>query len=157
MEFAKNVVVSIGTAEDGVGAQAFGALSQMTFLNHSTIHFVHVFKTMLYSSGLTPNLLYPAPEERTEIEESVFQYLKRTFAPIVPSGFEGQAHFKCLFSEAPKEAILKYVDAMSADLVILASRKERGFFESSFAEYVSKHTVADVLILKMGREDLIGR
>ena len=157
MKFAKNVVVAVGIAENDEGANSYEVLSEMSFLNHSTIHFVHVFKTILYSSVIGPSLIYPVAEERYKIEESMFQYLKRTFAPVVPASFEGQAHFKCLFSEVPKQALVKYATEVEADLVIVASRKERGIFESSFAQYVNKHTMADVLILKVRDEAIVGR
>lgn len=157
MKFAKNVVVAVGVSENDEGAHGFEAIAELGFLNKSTIHFVHVFKTVLYASAFSPTLSYPIPEERDKIEESMFQYLKRTFAPVVPAGFEGQAHFKCLFGEDPKETMLRYATEIEADLIIVASRKERGIFESSFGQYMNKHTQADVLILKMRDEALVGR
>jgi len=53
-----------------------------------------------------------------------------------------------LFGEDPKQAMIRYITEVQGDLIVVASRKERGVFESSFAQYVSKHTLANVLILK---------
>jgi len=148
MKFAQNVVVAVGVAETGEGPHAFEQLSQMTFLNQSRVHFVHVFKTVLYATPLGPTLNYPGTEEKSQIEESIFKYLKHTFTAVLPESFGGQAHFVCLFGDDPKQAMIKYITEVKGDLIVVASRKERGIFESSFAQYVSKHTHADVLILK---------
>ena len=152
MKFAQNVVVAVGVAETGEGAHAYELLPQMTFLNQSRVHFVHVFRTVLYATALGPTLSYPGSAEKDQIEESVFQYLKHTFTSVLPDSFEGQAHFVCLFGEDPKQAMIRYITEVQGDLIIVASRKERGIFESSFAQYVSKHTLADVLILKLRDE-----
>lgn len=148
MKFAQNVVVAVGVAETGEGAHAYELLTQMAFLNQATVHFVHVFKTVIYPTGLGPIMSYPSPDERAQIQESMFQYLKHTFTAVLPLAFEGQAHFVCLFGEDPKQAMIRYITEVQGDLIVVASRKERGVFESSFAQYVSKHTLANVLILK---------
>lgn len=149
MKFAKNVVVAVGLEETGGGSHGYELLRQMSFLNQSTIHFVHVFRTILYANVLGPTLSYPLAEEREQVQESTFQYLKQKFTPALPEGFAGQVHFVCLFGEDPKRAMIKYMNKVDGDLLLVASRKDRGIFESSFAQYVSKHTSADLLILKI--------
>lgn len=124
-------------------------IRSMDFLKHSEIHLVHVFNTVDYGFvfGEFP-LVYPVEADRNSISESVLSMLRRTGKEIVPAGFEGKVIEHCLFSENPKVKFSHYLKDIHPDLVIIASREKHGMFESSFAQYVAKHSATNMLILK---------
>lgn len=147
MKFAKKVVIAVAMDDDMI--QRLEDVKKMEFLKNSEVHLVTVFNTINYgfAFGDFP-LVYPIEGDRKAIEESILSMLNYTTSKILPVGFEGKALQRCLFDENPKAKFSQYVNEVKADLVIVATREKKGFFESSFAEYVGKHTHANLLTLK---------
>lgn len=147
MRFGKKVVIAVG-----LNPGMFEMLKEvkgLEFLKHSEIHLVSVFKTIDYAYGLGEfSLVFPIADDRKAVEQSIKAALVKLWQDIAPAGFEGKVVPQCLFDENPKDKFCQYVGEVHADAVIVATRKKRGIFESSFAQYVSKHTDADVIILK---------
>jgi len=147
MRFGKKVVLAVG-----LNPGMFAMLKEvkgMEFLKHSEIHLVSIFKTIDYAYGLGEfSLVFPIVDDRKAIEESIKAALVKLWQDIAPAGFDGKVVPVCLFDEDPKEKFCQYVGESRADTVVVATRKKRGLFESSFAQYVSKHTDADIIILK---------
>lgn len=147
MRFAKKVVIAVG-----LNPGMFGMLKgvkAMEFLDHSEVHLISVFKTIDYAYGLGEySLVFPIADDRKAVEQSVQGALVKLWEDIAPAGFQGKVVPRCLFDEDPKDKFCQYAGELKADTVIVAARNKRGFFESSFAQYVVKHTDADVIILK---------
>lgn len=143
----KKVVIAADLTNDI--SEVLKPIRSMDFLKHCEIHLVHVFNTVDYGFvfGEFP-LVYPVEADRNSISESVLSMLRKTGKEIVPAGFEGKVVEHCLFSENPKAKFSNYLKDIHADLVIIASREKHGMFESSFAQYVGKHSATNMLILK---------
>ncbi len=147
MAFAQKVIIAVGL--DDLGNEELSPLKKMDFLQASELHFVSVFKTIDYTYGLGEfSLVFPVSDDRKSIEENILSKLKKISDRVTPNGFKGSIYHHCLFDENPKEKFCHYIKEMKADTVIVAARKKRGLFESSFTNYVAKHTEADVIILK---------
>jgi hypothetical protein len=147
MRFAKKVVIAAELSDDM--SEVLKSVRSMDFLKHSEVHLVHVFNTIDYGFvfGEFP-LVYPVEADRKAISESVMSMLQKTSKEILPPGFEGKMVEHCLFSENPKSKFCEFVKESGADLVIVSSREKHGLFESSFAQYVGKHTAANLLVMK---------
>lgn len=147
MEFAQKVVIAVPLIENM--AEMLREVRGMDFLKDSEVHLVSVFNTINYAVGLGEfPLIYPVVEDREAIEKSIINKLRQIRSDILPSGLENRAQVRCLFGENVKETFCTYAEEIKADTVIVATRKKRDLFESSFAHYVMKHLDADIIILK---------
>jgi hypothetical protein len=147
MKFAKKVVVAVGMLDDNL--KLLAPMRQMSFLSGCEVHFIHVFNTINYTTliGDFP-MVYPVEVDRNSIQESVVALLVKLSKEVLPTGFEGRVHHKCLFDESPKYKVSNYVKEIHADLVIIPTRQKHNFFDSSFAQYVNKHTSANMIFFK---------
>ena len=149
MRFSKKVVLGIGLSSEMT--ELIKPLRDMDFLSHSEIHFVHVFNSTSFTTvfGDFP-IIYPVAVavDPKAIEESVLTFLTKFSQEVIPDNFKGKVVTKCLFDNSPKDKFCDYVNENRFDLVIIPTRQKRGLFESSFAQFVNKHTHANMLILK---------
>ena len=149
MRFSRKVVVGIGLSNEMT--ELIKPLRDLDFLSHSEIHFVHVFNSSSFTTvfGDFP-IIYPVAVavDPKAIEESVLAFMTKMSIEILPKSFVGKIVTKCLFDTSPKEKFCDYVNEHNADLVIIPTRPKKGLFESSFAQYVNKHTIANMIILK---------
>jgi nucleotide-binding universal stress UspA family protein len=149
MRFSKKVVVGIGLGSEM--SELIKPIRDMEFLAHSEIHFVHVFNSTSFTTvfGDFP-VIYPVAVavDPKAIEESVQAFLTRLSIEVLPKDFAGKVVTKCLFDNSPKDKFCDYVNENRVDLVIIPTRQKRGLFESSFAQFVNKHTHANMLLLK---------
>lgn len=147
MSFAKKVAVAVEIDEEI--ANLFDMIREMDFLKDSELNFVHVVHTISYSFGLADSpLVYPIEADRLEIRKIVLDKLTRFSNEHLPRGFSGKVNIHCLFAENLKDEFSRFVKDQKIDLVIVATRLKHGFLESSFAQYVNKHTDANMLLLK---------
>jgi nucleotide-binding universal stress UspA family protein len=147
MNFTKKVIVAVGLSNDM--ATMLKPLHNMDFLSVSEVHFVHVFNTMNYTTVFSDfPIVYPVETDLKGIDESVLAFLVKTSKEVLPTGFMGKVLHKCFFDPSPKDKFCDYVKETNADLVIVPTREKRGVFESSFAQYVNKHTKSNMIILK---------
>jgi hypothetical protein len=152
MSFGKKVAVAVSLDDDLM--VHLQTLKDMEFLRDSEIHLIHVFNTISYAVGFAEApLIYPVEEDRRNIEKAVLGRLETLWLDVLPVGFRGKAIFKCLFHEDPKQKFANYLDEIKADLCIVATRKRRGLFESSFAHYLEKHAHAHLIVLKTDVKD----
>jgi hypothetical protein len=147
MKFSKKVVIAMDLSQEPL--DSLKSIKTLDFLNGSEIHFVHVFNTYNYSFmfGDFP-LIYPIEADRKALEEGVINLLKEKTKGILPQGFSGTTVMKCLFADDPKSRFCEYLKVESPSLVIVPARKKHGFFDSSFAQYIGRHSEANLLILK---------
>lgn len=147
MRFARKVAVAVNLNHEI--PDVFKTLKDLEFLNQCEIHLVHSFFTINYLVGLgEAALAYPLEADRIKIQESVMATLDNHARKIFPSDFKGKVITHCLFSDDPKRKFCDYVKAEHIDLVIVAAREKKGFFDSSFTYYVQKHTPANMIVLK---------
>lgn len=147
MNFSKKVVVAVGLSDEMSGMMK--PIRNMEFLSHSEVHFVHVFNTMNYTTVFSDfPIVYPIEADLKGIEESVIGFLAKTAKEVLPANFTGTVITKCFFDPSPKDKFCDYLKEIKADLVIVPTREKRGMFESSFANYVNKHSHANMILLK---------
>jgi hypothetical protein len=147
MKFSRKVLVAVGLSAEMT--ELIKPLREMDFLSHSEIHFVHVFNTMNYTTVFSDfPIIYPVEADLKAIEESVTAFISKITKEVLPKGFEGKVVQKCLFDAIPKEKFSAYANEHKFDLVIVPTREKRGLFESSFAQFVNKHTHANMILLK---------
>jgi nucleotide-binding universal stress UspA family protein len=129
-------------------------LQTTNWLKEAEIHLVNVFHTHHYMLGMEDiPLAYPIETDLEEIKKSTLSYLKRVAREAFDQISETQLHFHCLFSDDPKQEFCDFVNSQKVDLSIILTRKKRGFFESSFGQYVSRHSDSNVLLLKQTNEN----
>lgn len=132
----------------------FKQLQPINWPKEAEIHLVNVFHTHNYMLGMEDiPLAYPIEADLEEIKKSTFNYLKRVAREAFDQIPEAQLHFDCLFSDDPKREFCDFVNSQKIDLTIILTRKKRGFFESSFGQYISRHSDPHVLLLKQTNED----
>ncbi len=142
MSFAHKVAIAVDVSVEAPGE--FDSLKEMNFLEKSEIHLIHIFQTTTYYGSL----VYPVSAEREKLQQKIVALLKSIGEKNIPKNFTGKIHFDCLFNDTPKKAFCDYVEKNHINLVVVSSREKRGLFESSFAQYVSGHTKANMIILK---------
>lgn len=147
MLFSRKIVVAVDLSGDL--SEILSPVRQMDFLKHAEIHFVHVFNTINYSFmfGDFP-LVYPIEADKKMIEDGILKLLSNKAKEILPTDFDGKMMSRCLFADNTKGRFCEYVDEEKPELVIIGTRVKHGFFESSFAQYVARHSKANLLLLK---------
>jgi hypothetical protein len=147
MYFARKVVVAVNL--NLKLEEILKPLKGLDFLKYSEVHLVHVFQTTSYALGFSEYpLIYPLQEDQQVIEQSVTSLLQKIGGDLFGQEFEGKLVTHCLFSDNPKKKFCEYLQDQRAELAIVASRQQRGLFESSFAQYVARHSDAHLMVLK---------
>lgn len=148
MSLSRRTVLSINLNEDGV-AEQLKSTKKMSFLKDSEIHLVYVFQTTSMSFGLgeMPSM-YPTKSHEEAIRHSTSLLLQDLVTNNMGPEFQGKVHTHCLFAEDPKSHFCDFAKEKNIDLVVMWARQKRGFFDSSFSNYVTKHTDANVLVIK---------
>jgi nucleotide-binding universal stress UspA family protein len=117
-------------------------------LKHSQMHFVHVFEIRMYNADLVP-IVFPSEEQYPEIEQSSLAILRQLSDDLgIKSEHSTQ---KCFFSHSREEKVRSYLNEVKADLVVVATRGKHGiegFFSSSLADFLTKYSPCDVLIMR---------
>lgn len=145
MELGKRIVIAVDIDKEARGR--FDELKDLKFNSASEIHLVYVFQEIGFNFAIDAySMAYPLADDRLEIEKSVNGALKELAKEVFPKDIKVHTH--CLFSENQKEKLCDVADELKADVVVLAARKRHGIFESSFAQYMLKHSDRNLLILK---------
>lgn len=136
MNFGKKVLVAID-------------LSEVSKEQIKTLRNVHVFQTSSYGYGVgfgELSMIYPLEDDRKLIEQSVLANLIKLTQEIFSPETRVITH--CLFSDNPKEKFTEFAHEIKADTAVIMTREKHGFFDSSFAQYVNRHSKCNVVILK---------
>ncbi len=144
MDFGKKVVIAVDLQE--TTAAQLKLLKKMDFLKNAEVHFVHIYQTtnVIYGMGEFCQV-YPIEPERKTLEQSILSTLVHLCQGVVDSH---KVLYRCLFDENPKEEFCLYAKEVKADSMIIFSRERHGLFESSFAQYASRHSPCHLFILK---------
>lgn len=147
MSFAKKVLVAVELGH--TQSDLLKPLKEMDFLSECEVHFVHVFPTTNYVTGFGEyNLVYPVESDRKVIEQSVLATLVKMSHEVLPIHFAGKILQTVLFHDDPRKGFSDYAKEKMTDTIIITTKRKHGFFESSFADYVNKHTDCNMIYLK---------
>lgn len=120
----------------------------------TTLHFVHVFEIHMYNAEIVP-VIYPNEVQYPEIEKSALDILNKLAREITAES-RAQYTTKCFFSHSREEKIVHFINEVNADLVVVATRGKHGiegFFSSSLADFLSKYSPCDVLVIRPRKAD----
>jgi nucleotide-binding universal stress UspA family protein len=142
----KNIVVCADLNQQSL--DTLKMLHRKLDLKDTTLHFVHVFEIHMYNADIVP-IIFPTEAQYPEIEQSTLGILNKLAADIGLK--EEQFKSKCFFSHSREEKIVNYLNEVTADLVVVATRGKHGiegFFSSSLADFLSKYSPCDVLVMR---------
>ena len=147
MKFINKVIVAVN--QDPNLMAILRPLGRMQDLRNTELHLVHVFPTVTYPMLLSSTALtYPLADERQTLEQEVLSQLARATDGLFAPDSGVKVVFKCLFSEEPKRKFCEYAQQEKADTLIVLAREKHGLFDSSFAQYVMKHSTANLVVIK---------
>ena len=147
MSFARKVCIAVNLNDPL--PEVLHNIKNLDFISHCEVHLVHVYLTSTYALGMGETaIVYPLETDQKKIGEASVNALREMAPSILPKNFDGGIVPQCLFSEDPKRMFCDYVNENHIDMVITAARAKRGIFESSFTNFVAKHTTANMVILK---------
>ena len=115
---------------------------------HTMVHIVTVIKLNIYHIDLSP-YIYPTEIQYANLENKAVEMMKELGNALGIS--EEKIIYKCFFEYKEKEIIKTYLDEISADLVVLATRGKYGIpglFSSSLADFLCKFSPCDVLVMR---------
>jgi nucleotide-binding universal stress UspA family protein len=144
----KKIVIAVNL--DQKDQKPLDKLKNTPWMENAEVHFVYILECAYYGAGFTP-YYYPPESEFPRIKKDVLQALNKLSRRIFPHTGQPKIVVKCLFEQDAKESFCKYAKSVKADMVIVATRGKKGikgFFDSSFARYLSKYSPADLLILR---------
>lgn len=147
MPFAKKVFIAVEL--NSTQKELLKPLKRMDFLAECEVSFIHVFPTMSYAVGFGEcSLIYPVESDRKVIEQSALATLVKMAQEVLPAHFPGKVLQTVLFHDDPRKGFSDYAKEKKADTIIITTKRKHGFFESSFADYVNKHTDSTMIYLK---------
>ncbi|MBT3583954.1 MAG: universal stress protein [Halobacteriovoraceae bacterium] len=139
--------IVICTNLDPASTKAIESLVDQDLLKDSQVELLHCFETQIYTGEYFINY-YPTEEQYPAIEGEVLEIL----APLDKKlSSIASVNSKCIFSTNPKEEVKEFLNREKPDLLIVATRGVTGFaglFNSSFADYMLRHSPCDVLVLR---------
>ncbi len=145
----KNKVVALGIDFNDNLLKVWSIFREMNDFASFDLHLIHAASTVDPFLVASLNLaLIPSTEHRLLIEYSIKEKLKEISREILPLNHVGQVTYSCLLSSRPKKAFLDYVTEIGADLIVLASSKNRRFSFGSFIHYQTLSSKSDVLVLR---------
>lgn len=112
------------------------------------IHYLHVFEVHMYNADLVP-VIFPAEVQYPDIESSAVGILENLANDMKIQSGNRTVH--CFFSHSREEKIISFLNEAKADLVVVATRGKHGiegFFNSSLADFLSKYSPCDVLVVR---------
>lgn len=147
MTIEKKVFIPIEISNES--ADYLSALKELDFLGQGEVHFIHLFQTMTYAFGIAESpLSFPTEVDRQGIEKAGVELMKTIGEKILPLNFKGKVEYRMRFSDDPKRCFVQLVKDEGPDLIIVPCRAKHGLFESSFSDFVGKHTSCNLLLLK---------
>jgi len=148
MKLTRKTVLSVDLSQKDL-AELEKSIRNLNFLSHAEVHLVFVFQTTSMSLGFGEfPYVFPTVEDQRVIQQASEATLVSLKEKCFSSDFTGKVVVKCLFGDDAKYRLCEYVNEHGIDLVVMWAREKRGLFESSFTNYVGRHTDANVLVIK---------
>ena len=145
----RNVVICVSLNQDCL--ELLNELEGSPLLSDSHVHFVHCFKTEVYTSEFSA-YVYPTDDHFSEIQTSVEQILSNLRDRILPNDFSKDLiTYECAIDHSPKKVIREYLYKVNANLVVVATRGKHGIeglFSSSFTEHLLKFSPCPIYVLR---------
>lgn len=145
MAYPRHAIIAVDT---NIDLNVLRPLHKLNFMIDTEIHFVHIVRKMDYNDTLALNYNFPLYQDVDVIKDAILKKMKSITPDIIPHQHVGKISYVCLFGFDPKKDFCNYVNEVDPDLVIIAARPRHGLFESSFSQYVSRHSKCNVLVLK---------
>lgn len=115
------------------------------------LHIITVIEKQIYTVEMAP-YIYPVESQYPAMEASALELLKTLGNDL---GVDPEnIVYKCFIEYDREKTVKDYLKAVSADLVVVATRGKHGlegFFSSSFTDYLCKFSPCDVLVLRPGK------
>lgn len=143
----KKVIIAVDLNEASL--KTLSQIHNFNFPKDSEIHLVHVFELNFFSFDLIPNL-QPTPENYFLIEKAIEERLMKIKTQLGLENHE-KVVLKCLISGNARQELLEYAEKNGATLIFAASQEKeglKGFFESSFTDFLNKFSNASLIILR---------
>lgn len=142
----KEIIVCVDLREDSLATLA--KLKNKIDTANSRIHLIHVFEI---KAGIMEfaAIMYPTPDQYPVIKSSVLAILDNLQHDLGLS--DEQVVKNCFFAPSKEKALKDYLDEKHATLAVVATRGKHGIeglFSSSLADYLSKYSPCDLLVLR---------
>lgn len=142
----KNIVLCSTLTPECI--QTLKTLSGKIDLTNTTIHIVTMIELHIPIFNIAP-YIYPEAIHNAYIETEALKRLKEIgdSLNVAPA----QIVYNCAFKYDVKDSMKTYLEEIHADLAVVAIREKngiKGFFQSSFTDYLTKFSPCDVLVLK---------
>jgi len=116
-----------------------------------SIDLVHIFEKHTYFSNLS-TFNFPSESQEEEIRNSIVDILDSYKEKLkAKKNLAININSHCLFSSSPKEEAVNFLEKNKTDVAVVATREKnglKGFFTSSFADYLCRHGKSDVYVTK---------
>ncbi|MDO9182299.1 MAG: universal stress protein [Bacteriovorax sp.] len=142
----KNIVICADLNQNSL--DTLKSLKESLDFNDAILHIVHVFEIHMYNADIVP-VIFPTEVQYPEIEQSTISILNKLGSDIGASSDKVKTH--CFFSHSREEKISDFLKEVNADMVVVATRGKHGvegFFSSSLADFLSKYSPCDVLVIR---------
>lgn len=142
---SSKVVIAVAMKDESI--EQLKKLKGSPLLKNADIHLVHVFKSEVFVNELSP-YFYPDPEQQKEIKQTVLKILEGLGDELVNGG---ELSYYVDFHNDPKEKMVEYIASEKPDCLVVATKGKKGLeglFNSSFAEYMNRHSPCDLYILR---------
>lgn len=146
MNFEK-VVVAVDLDENSI--ETLTQLKKLNLSEKAEIHLVNIFEYVANNFDFT-FVIPPSPEELGKIQMIMIEKIE-ALKPKLGLDKHTKVVVKCLISGNAKQEFLNYAESINADLIVAASKERKGFlglFESSFTNFLTKFSRANVIILR---------
>ncbi len=120
-------------------------LEGSVLLKETEVHLVHFFEIQVYTAEFTP-FVFPTKDQYPEIEKTTLANLEN-----LAKNLGVKAITECIFVHSKEDAAYEYLKNNHIDLAIVSTHEKHGlgdFFHSSFADYLTKYSPCDVLIVR---------
>lgn len=144
----KKVLICVDMTKDSLSLSK-KTLKEIDVLGFDQIHLVHAFKENVYDFDFYFTT-YPIKEDFEKINQSVLDNLNNLITASEISS-KDKVITNCIISDSPKESIDSYIKENNIDVVYVSTRGKYGmnnFFASSFAEYLLRHTAAELRVTR---------
>lgn len=132
--------------DENLQKHIFEGIRKLNWLDDCEIDFVHIFKQESFPY-MMPATIFPDQAQKLEIQKT----LTEIFEGLTKDLKFKAKKFHVAFDESPKDGMVNYLKDNNAHLVITYTAEKqgiKGYFASSFTEFLIKHAPCSVLALR---------
>lgn len=146
MNFDK-VVVALDMDENSI--ETLTQLKNLNIPTSAEVHLVYIFEYVANNFDFT-FVIPPSAEDLGKIQMIMLEKIE-ALKPKLGLDKHTKVIPKCFISGNAKQEFLNYADSINANLIVAASKERKGFlglFESSFTNFLTKFSRANLIILR---------